>query len=192
MAGLAIGRRVAVVDAVVNWKSVLVQAGGGPGRGGVTIITLSAKGAGMNLWLRMALSTFARCAGKTRQTVRIGVAALALDFCMPAVEDEDLRVAESTQPVNPIMARQAVTAELRLVILHKDRVGCRMTINAGVQVSAFLWAADVAVQAVDRVPLVIDSMERQAKGGRGGMIEGLSIELRRLPALGSMAGSAVL
>lgn len=92
----------------------------------------------MDLGLRMAFGAFYRRTGEARLAGRVGVAGLALHFCVPPVKYIDLIVDEPAQPVYAVMAVQASRPKLHLVCLHEGWVSLCVALNAGLHRGTFL------------------------------------------------------
>ena len=153
---------------------MLLQGCWAPGIGSVAVITLQPKHTCVDIRLFVTLVALGRCAAEDF----IRMACITLKLCVLTIQGEECRMVKIAQPVNAIMARHAVSAELLLVVSHEFFVMLRMAIDARLDVQGFQigWMAS---GARDRQAGVIGLVKRQAEPGRRQVIKGLIIQFGR-------------
>jgi hypothetical protein len=120
---------------------------------------------------------------------QIRVAAFTFQVGMLAFQREESLMLERVHPVYPIVALQAIRAELRGVFGHESGVVIVVALDANLLIKRRRDGA-MARRTGDRLALVIGGMFDQAKPIPR-MVVKLALHLRGFPTFGGMAGGAV-
>jgi hypothetical protein len=173
--------------AMIEREVVRFEMSRSPGAGCVAVLAREAEETGVKLGFGVATHTFLWCAC----VYLIDMTSLAFDLGMPVLQRENRVVVEVAHPITTVVAPLACLPVLGLMFEHKGGtvLFSGMAVYAGICIKGD-QAALMAVVTVDYIAFEVEPMTHERESGMRLMIERLTLEDRRGPAAGRVAGFA--